>query len=277
MSEVLALERIAMVESDYTLTMSVGSGQSLAVVGPSGSGKSHFLHLVGGSESAKKGTVTVQGAIAFASAEGVSRRTKVQAALPRGDAEPRAPRVADLLYKLGLAELRHKQVGELTSGQFAAYELLRGMAASADLLLIDGQLDLLDPWALNAAMGMLREMQGRGATVVAATNRPDLIAQFDAVIVLQNKVVKFAGLIEDLRRIGPKQSVEAATNRQAGVRALVEPFQVDVTQTPEGFRFEAAEGQELAARLLLEGYGDVKFVVWRTPTLEEALLSLTQP
>jgi hypothetical protein len=39
-------------------------------------------------------------------------------------------------------------------------------------------------------------------------------------------------------------------------------------------KFKAEEGQELAARLLVEGYGDVQFVVNRPATLEESLLSL---
>jgi hypothetical protein len=59
-----------------------------------------------------------------------------------------------------------------------------------------------------------------------------------------------------------------------GVRALVAPFEVSVRDTDDGVVMQASEGQQLAAKLLLEGYGDVKLVVLRSPTLEEALLSL---
>lgn len=275
MTEILALEHMAIESSGSTLSMSVGAGQSLAVIGPASSGKTHFLRVLAGLDHPAQGSISVHGSVSLASAEGISRRTKVQALIPRTDITSRGMRVADLLYRMRLGEARHKQIGDLTPGQFAAYELLRPIIIGADLMLVDGQLDLLDPWTLYQALAILRELQGKGATLVAATNRPDLIAHFDAAIVLKDEQVKFAGSIEDLRRLGPQQSIEVATEHNEGVRALVAPFQVNVTQTPDGFRFETAEGQQLVARLLLEGYGDVKYVISRPATLEEALLSLS--
>jgi len=218
--------------------------------------------------------VRIHGTLAIASADGVSRRTKVQALIPRGDMTPRGLRVADLLYKMRLGEARYKPIGDLSPGQFAAYELLGPLVSDASLILIDGQLDHLDPWALSDAMEIIRGLQGKGVSFVAATNRPDLIAQFDAVIVLKDKQVRFAGSIEELKRLGPPHTIQVTTAHQEGVRALVSPFQVNVTQTPDGIRYETAEGQQLAARMLLEGYGDVQFVISRPSTLEEVLLAL---
>jgi len=274
MTEILALEHLAIVPTGPTLSMSVGAGQSLAVVGPSSSGKTHFLHVIAGIERPSQGSVRQHGSLAVASADGVSRRAKVQAAILRSDLTPRGLRVADLLYKMRLGEARYKQIGELSPGQFAAYELLGPLMTDANLILIDGQLDQLDPWALKDAMEIIRGLLGKGVTFVVATNRPDLIAQFDAVIVLKDKQVRFAGSIEDLKRLGPPHAIQVTTEHQQGARALVAPFQVNVSQTEDGLRLEAAEGQQLAARLLLEGYGDVQFVISRPSTLEEALLSL---
>jgi len=274
MTEILSLEQMAIVSSGATLSMSVRAGQSLAIVGPASSGKTHFLHVIAGIDRAAQGSVRIHGSIGVASGDGVSRRTKVQSCLPRNDITPKGLRVTDLLYKLRLGEARYKPIGELSPGQFAAYELLAPLISDANLILIDGQLDHLDPWVLKEVLGVLRILQAQGTSFVAATNRPDLVAQFDAVIVLKDKQVRFAGSIEDLRRLGPPHSVHVATENQQGVRALVAPFQVSVEQTPEGLRFEATEGQQLTARLLLEGYGDVQYVISRPSTLEEALLSL---
>jgi ABC-type multidrug transport system ATPase subunit len=274
MTEILSLEHMAIVPTGPTLSMSVRAGQSLAVVGPSSSGKTHFLQVIAGIERPAQGSVRIHGSLAIASAEGVSRRAKVQALIPRSDLTPRGLRVADLLYKMRLGEARFKQIGDLSPGQFAAYELLGPLIGDANLILIDGQLDHLDPWALHDAMAIIRSLQSKGVAIVAATNRPDLVAQFDAAIVLKDKQVRFAGSIEDLKRLGPPHSIQVATARQEGVRALVAPFQVHVSQTDEGLKFETPEGQQLAARLLLEGYGDVQYVISRPPTLEETLLSL---
>ena len=173
-----------------------------------------------------------------------------------------------------LGEARYKPIGELSPSQFAAYELLGPLISDANLILIDGQLDVLDPWVLKEVLGVIRILQGQGTTFVAATNRPDLIALFDAVIVLKDKQIRFAGSIEELRRLGPPQTIHVATENQPGVKALIAPFQVTVEQTLNGMKFETPEGQQLAARLLLEGYGDVEFVISRPSTLEEALLIL---
>jgi ABC-type multidrug transport system ATPase subunit len=173
-----------------------------------------------------------------------------------------------------LGEARYKQIGDLSPGQFAAYELMGPLISDANLILIDGQLDQLDPWTLRDALTIIRNMQGKGVAFVVGTNRPDLVGQFDAAIVLKDKQVRFAGSIEDLKRLGPPHSIQVTTARQEGVKALVAPFQVNVTQTETGLKFETPEGQQLAARLLLEGYGDVQYVIYRPSTLEEALLSL---
>lgn len=274
MTEILALEHMAIVPTGPTLSMSVGSGQSLAVVGPSSSGKTHFLHVIAGVERPAQGSVRTHGSIAIASADGISRRSKVQALIPRSDLTPRGHRVADLLYKLRLGEARFKQIADLSPGQFAAYELLSPLVSDSNLVLIDGQLDQLDPWALHDVMELIRNLQGKGVAFVAATNRPDLIAQFDAAIVLKEKQVRFAGSIEELKRFGPPHTIQVGTAKQEGVKALVSPFQVNISQTEGGLKFETPEGQQLAARLLLEGYGDVQFVISRPSTLEEALLSL---
>ncbi len=274
MTEVLSLEHMAIVPSGPTLSLSVRAGHSLAIVGPSSSGKTHFLQVVAGIEKPAQGSVRIHGNFAVASAEGVSRRTKVQSLIPRGDMTSRGLRVAELLYKMRLGEARFKQIGDLTPGQLAAYELLGPLISDSNLILIDGQLDQLDPWALRDAMEIIHSLQGKGVSFVAATNRPELLAQFDAVIVLKDKQVRFAGSIEDLKRLGPSHTVQVTTEHQQGVRALVAPFQVNVSQTPDGIQFDTPEGQQLAAKLLLEGYGDIQFVISRPSTLEEALLSL---
>jgi ABC-type multidrug transport system ATPase subunit len=274
MTEILSLEHAAIVASGPTLSMSVRSGQSLAIVGSAASGKTHFLHVIAGIDRPAQGSIRYYGNLAVASADGVSRRSKVQSAIPRNDLTDKGLRVTDLLYKMRLGEARYKPIGELSPGQFAAYELLGPLISDANLILIDGQLDSLDPWVLKEVLGVIRSLQAQGTSFVAATNRPDLIALFDAVIVLKDKQIRFAGSIEDLRRLGPPHTVHVATENQPGVKALVAPFQVTVEQTLNGTRFETPEGQQLAARLLLEGYGDVEFVITRPSTLEEALLSL---
>ncbi|MEQ1934632.1 MAG: hypothetical protein ABL962_12280, partial [Fimbriimonadaceae bacterium] len=61
------------------------------------------------------------------------------------------------------------------------------------------------------------------------------------------------------------------TQNQSGVRALIAPFEISISETENGVILKAAEGQQLAARLLSEGYGDIKMVILKEPTVESAL------
>jgi len=273
MSEILGLEHLSLSPSGPTLTMTLAPGQSLGVVGPAAAGKSRLLRILAGEERPAQGAAHAHGRVAVASADGLSRRAKVQSLARRSGTG--AQDATDLLSALGLWDARGLSIGELTPTQLAACELIEPLVSGAALLIIDGQLDLLDPWALRGAIGVLRDRLGAGAAVVVATHRPDVIESLDAVVVLRDQQVRFAGTVADLKRQGPPHELRIATDDQAAVRALVAPFTVSVRATDDGLRMEAREGQELAARLLLEGYGDVNFVIVRPPTLEEAILSLS--
>jgi ABC-type sulfate/molybdate transport systems ATPase subunit len=262
MSEVLSLEHFSLASTGPTLTMSVGDNQWLAVTGPATSGKSYFLRVLAGIEKPEQGAFRVRGQIALAEAYVLSRRAKVQS-LAR---EPEA------FVAAGLSERRHLSVSDLSSSEVAAAELLALLSTDANLLLIDGQLDRLDPWTLDSVWQRLRSRPD--TTVVVATNRPDLVARLDALVVLRDRQVRFAGTPDALLRRAAHHHLTVFTEKQTGVQAIASPFEISISQEGDRVELSSPEGQELAARLLLEGYGDVKLVVSRPPTIEEALLAL---
>lgn len=113
--------------------------------------------------------------------------------------------------------------------------------------------------------------------MVHASGRADFLERADVLIALRGPDPVFAGPLEALWRKVGDQTVEVTTKNAPAVRALVEPFQVQVTETQEGLRLEAAEGQALAARLLRDGYGDVRYVVVRRPGLLDAIRAVVRP
>lgn len=268
MSEVLGLEHVAIGPSGPTLSLSVRSGQSIAVIGPALSGKSKLVRIMAEADRPGQGAVHLRGQASAALGESLPRRTKVQA-LAKGRS---VQEVTELLMTLGLFEVRGETCGELSPAHAAAAELLAPWLEASEILLMDGQLDVLDPWILKRVEERMRQERSSGRSFVFATSRADLASRADGVIVLRDNQVRFAGNVEELLRSGPPHTIHVETRESGGIRALVEPFEVSVKADGEGFRMEAREGQALAARLLLEGYGDVRFVVDRPPTFEEALL-----
>jgi ABC-type multidrug transport system ATPase subunit len=170
--------------------------------------------------------------------------------------------------------VKSKSLTVLSPGQRAAAELLPTLTSDAQLLLFDGQFDALDPWALRSLLSHLRKLRSRGAAVIVATNRLDLLKHFDHFVVLDRRVVTFAGDSDELKRLRGSNEFRVIARDQPGALALVAPFAISVEDRQDELVFHAPEGQEIAARLLLEGYGNVTLIVNRPPSLEESLLSL---
>lgn len=272
MSELLGLEHLSLRPDGPTLTLSVGVGQTLAILGPAGSGKSRLLRVLTGRDRPAQGTVKLHGQAALVGEENLPRRAKVQSLAKKSSAS--VSDTTEVLSATRLWDVRNLSVGELSPSQLAACDLLEPLLGDSPLVGIDGHLDLLDPWALRSVLDFIRRQTMQGRSFAVTTNRPELVREFDALIVLRDEQVCFAGSVADLLRSGPPHEIEVATENQPGVRALVSPFEVRIQTTEEGLHLEATEGQEIAARLLLQGYGDVKYVVVRRPTIEEALRAL---
>jgi ABC-type multidrug transport system ATPase subunit len=269
-SELLGLEHVALGSSGSTLSLSVRAGESIAVMGPGGAGKSRLLRLLAGLERPGQGRVHLRGTVAVALGDPLPRKAKVQN-LARSDS---MQEVTEALLDLGLFEVRQVPFAEVEGSRSVACEILGPLVSKTDLAIFDGQLDGLDPWVLHRVEERLRQQRAAGRAVVFATHRPDLASRADGVIVLREGQVRFAGSVDDLLRTGPPHSLHVETDRGAAVRSLVEPFEVEVRPNGSSIRLEAKEGQALAARLLLEGYGDIRYVVMRSPTFEEALRRL---
>lgn len=267
--DLLTLDGLALKSDGPTLTLAVRAGEAVAIMGPTGAGKMALLRACAARERPTRGRVNALGEFAVIG-DGLGRRGK-PSTVAKATGHPKAN---DLLLSLGLAAVRNEPLADLAPGHRAAVELLPVLLSGAPLLALGGALDRLDPWAFAAAWEGLRVTRERGAAALLVTHRPEVAALCDTVIVLRERTVRFAGTVEALRRLGPPHELRVTTERQIGVRALVSPFEVRIEETPEGLRMEARDGQELAARLLTQGYGDVRYLVCRGPTVEEGLHGL---
>lgn len=266
MSELLGLDHFGIKPEGPTLSLGLAAGQSMTIVGPAGSGKSRFVQILAGRERPGQGAVHVREDIFVP--ERLPKKTRLQNAVKQFAG------IAELLTLTGLWDLRQCPVGELSPAQTAAAEMLPALARSTGVVLLDGHLDHLDPWTLPNVLEKLRRMANAGVALVATTHRPDIVRHFDGVVVLIKHEVRFAGSVDELLRRQTRHELSLETQNQMGVRALLEPFEVSITETDAGLRISAKEGQELAARLLVEGYGDVRMVIDRAPSIEEALRSI---
>ena len=274
MSGLLAAKGVGLHPRGSTLTMRLAPGQSLAIVGPAASGKSKLLRVLGGVERPAQGRIELGCAPAWAGLSGATRRATPQWLAKRCAPGSGAAAVAEVLADAGLWDVRKCSLSELSPGQLAACEMLPVLLGPADLLLVDGPLDRLDPWVWSSIWARLDRRMAQGGVLVCATNRSDRLALFTSIAVLHEQHVRFFGSLDDLVRKAGLAEIEVETDDVKRVRGLLEPFEVEIRERPGGATLRAAEGRKIAAKLLLEGYGAIRLVVVHEPTPEEALRSL---
>lgn len=187
------------------ITLAVKPAETLCLAGPSGSGKSSLLMLMGGLERASAGTVTAFGedlgrldedalarfrrgriGVVFQAFHLVPNLTALEnVALPlelahEGDAFPRARAE---LAEVGLAGRAAHYPAELSGGEQQRVALARATVARPRLLLADeptGNLDQENGAAIMRLLFRLRDLSG--ATLVLVTHSPELAARCDRVL-----------------------------------------------------------------------------------------------
>jgi lipoprotein-releasing system ATP-binding protein len=192
-------------------SLTLHSGEIVALVAPSGTGKSTLLHLAGLLEQPDGGSVHVQGREAGALSD--TERTAIRrdtigfvyqfhhllaefsalenVALPqmiagRSRAAARERAMA-LLSSFGLAARAGHPPGKLSGGEQQRVAIARALANAPRVLLADEPTGNLDVRTAEAVFGeLLATVRGQGVAALIATHNPELVARMDRVVTLRD-------------------------------------------------------------------------------------------
>ena len=191
------------------ITLNVGRGETLGLVGPSGSGKSSLLMLMGGLEQATGGTIRALGrdltkmneddlarfrrdhmGVVFQSFHLIPTMTALEnVATPlelAGNRDAFDLARAELIA-VGLGERLNHYPAQLSGGEQQRVALARASAPRPDILLADEPTGNLDETNGAAIMDILFDLRDRhGATLVLVTHAPELAARCDRVVRLRD-------------------------------------------------------------------------------------------
>lgn len=213
---VLRLDKVARRYGDLVVVeeidFSLRAGETVALLGPSGSGKSSLLHIAGLLEAASAGEVHIEGRAT--SKLNDAERTRIRrntigfvyqfhhllpeftalgnVALPQliagagkrqADAEARR-----LLSLMGLGERLDHQPGQLSGGEQQRTAIARALANRPKILLADEPTGNLDPKTSDVVFdALLALVRGEGLAALVATHDQRLAARMDRVLMIRDQ------------------------------------------------------------------------------------------
>jgi putative ABC transport system ATP-binding protein len=195
----------------------IGAGEFVAITGPSGSGKSSLLNILGCLDHPSDGQYLIEGrdvasfddeaasdmrnrriGFVFQSFHLLPRLSVLENVLlplrfhrdPPADARDHA---LELLDRVGLAERRDHRPNELSGGQMQRAAIARALLLRPALLLADEPTGNLDSKSAADVLALIAEVHASGQTVVLVTHDHDVAASTPRQVRLRDGLIEYDG------------------------------------------------------------------------------------
>ena len=195
------------------ITLTIGEGEFVSIMGRSGSGKTTLLNIIGFLDTATSGTflfggkdvshissknlwryrrenigfvfqnfalidhnTVLENVILPLQAMNVSRREAVK-------------KVDHLLDRMGIAEMKHKYPSQISGGQKQRVAIARALVADPKIILADEPTGALDADTAEEIMQIFQEIHAQGKTVVIVTHDDKIAAKTNRLIRLEKGTI----------------------------------------------------------------------------------------
>jgi lipoprotein-releasing system ATP-binding protein len=210
------IESVVPVTLVSTINLAIQPGEFVAVTGPSGSGKSSLLYLLGLLDLPTSGEVLIQGRNSAHMDEAARAQARLSLlgfvfqfhfllpefsafdnvllpmrALGELDGAAMRERASSLLASLGLAEHTHKLPEQMSGGQRQRVAIARALANNPQVVLADEPTGNLDSASSRQVLAIFRKLVDEtGRAVVIVTHDMELAAEADRhVRIVDGKLV----------------------------------------------------------------------------------------
>ena len=202
------------------VSMTLGRGEAVALLGPNGSGKTTCFHLVAGLVPAEGGRVALDGrdvtglpmyrrarlGLGYLPQEmsifrGLTVEDNVMAVLEIAEPDARARRATleRLLEEFSIAHLRRAPALSLSGGERRRAEIARCLASGPRYLLLDEPFAGVDPIAVGEIRALVAQLKTRGLGVLITDhNVRETLGLVDRAYILHDGRVLMSGTSEEV-------------------------------------------------------------------------------
>ncbi|MBI5593544.1 MAG: MacB family efflux pump subunit [Deltaproteobacteria bacterium] len=188
------------------INLTIHAGEMVAIVGASGSGKSTLMNILGCLDRLSNGSYRINGqeagsldsdALAKLRREyfgfifqryhlmphlNAIQNTEIPAVYSGVDKTRRRNRSHELLTRLGLKERCDYRPGQLSGGQQQRVSIARALMNGGNVILADEPTGALDSKSSQEMMAILKELHGRGHTIILVTHDMNIANYAERII-----------------------------------------------------------------------------------------------
>lgn len=189
------------------ISLNIGKGELIAIIGKSGAGKTTLLHNIACIDSFDEGTVfLIDGTdvtslndeekaklrskniglvfqdFALVPEFTVFENVEIPLVLAREKRKSRRVKVMEALSKVGLEKYAHKDVTNLSGGEKQRVAIARAIVNNPDIILADEPTGALDTKTGEVIFDLLKTLSDSGKTVIIVTHDKDIARKCERVI-----------------------------------------------------------------------------------------------
>lgn len=193
------------------VTIQVGKGEIVSVIGPSGSGKSTLLRVIMGLLKPKSGQVKLDGDAVdygnkrsvkalrdrfsivfqqfnlFQNMDALRNVTIAPVKIRKRDAQVVEEEAVELLGKVGLGDKLRSYPDELSGGQQQRVAIARALALKPEILLLDEVTSALDPELVNEVLDSIRILAKDGMTMMIVSHEMGFVREISTEVIMMDE------------------------------------------------------------------------------------------